>query len=78
MGGHDVRFHRSGTKVLHHPLVGDLTLSYEVLELSADAGLELSNDSAAPGSETERALAELAGWSSAREEFASVEVLEER
>ncbi len=26
---HDVRFHRSGTKRFHHPLVGDLTLSYE-------------------------------------------------
>jgi PAS domain-containing protein len=29
---HDVRFHRSGTKRMHHPLVGDLTLAYERLE----------------------------------------------
>jgi transcriptional regulator with XRE-family HTH domain len=76
--GHDVRFHRSGVKTLHHPLVGDLTLSYEVLELPADAGLELVTYSADPGSPTERALAELAGWNTARERYASVEVREDR
>ena len=26
---HDVRFHRSGTKRLRHPLVGELTLAFE-------------------------------------------------
>ena len=36
---HDVKVHRSGVKQLHHPLVGDLTLAYEVLELPADPGL---------------------------------------
>jgi transcriptional regulator with XRE-family HTH domain len=75
--GHDVRFHRSGTKVLHHPLAGDLTLSYEVLELPADAGLELVTYSAGPGSQTERALAELAGWASARDR-ASMEAVKDR
>jgi hypothetical protein len=34
---HNVRFHRTGTKRLHHPLVGDLDLSYETMELTADA-----------------------------------------
>jgi MmyB-like transcription regulator ligand binding domain len=38
---HDVRFHRTGVKRFHHPLVGDLTLSYEVLELPADSGLTI-------------------------------------
>jgi hypothetical protein len=33
---HNVRFHRSGVKRFHHPLVGDLTLTYERLELPAD------------------------------------------
>ncbi|MGH2379886.1 MAG: hypothetical protein ACRDG7_01545 [Candidatus Limnocylindria bacterium] len=28
---HDVRFHRSGTKRFHHPLVGDLTLAYQLM-----------------------------------------------
>ena len=31
---HNVRFHQTGTKRLHHPIVGDLELSYETMELS--------------------------------------------
>ena len=38
---HDVRFHRSGSKRMHHPLVGGLTLAHERLELPADPGLAL-------------------------------------
>jgi hypothetical protein len=41
-------------------------------------GLELVTYSADPGSPTERALAELAGWNTARERYASVEVREDR
>ena len=33
---HNVRFHRTGTKQIHHPVVGDLDLVYESMELSAD------------------------------------------
>ena len=33
------RLHRTGVKHLHHPVVGDLTLAYESLELAADPGL---------------------------------------
>lgn len=36
---HDVRFHRTGSKRLHHPEVGDLEFDYEALELPADPGL---------------------------------------
>jgi len=64
---HDVRFHRSGTKRIRHPLVGDLTLSYERLELPADPGLVIVTYSAEPGSRSEAALAELARWASTRE-----------
>jgi hypothetical protein len=32
------RFHRSGVKRFHHPFVGDLTLTYERLQLPADPG----------------------------------------
>jgi transcriptional regulator with XRE-family HTH domain len=63
---HDVRFHRSGTKRMHHPLVGDITLSYERLELPADPGLAIVTYSAEPGSSSESALKELARWSAAR------------
>ena len=33
---HDVKYHRTGRKRLHHPIVGDLDLSFEALELPAD------------------------------------------
>jgi transcriptional regulator with XRE-family HTH domain len=63
---HDVRLHRSGIKRLHHPLVGDLTLSYEGLELLGDDGLTIVTYSAEPGSPSETALQELAAWSATR------------
>ena len=37
---HNVRFHQTGDKRLRHPVVGELELSYEVMELSADAGTD--------------------------------------
>ena len=70
---HDVRFHRSGTKRFHHPLVGDLTLAYESLELPADASLTLVTYSAEPGSPSEAALLELARWSATRAKLSAVE-----
>ena len=69
---HDVRFHRSGTKRLHHPLVGDLTLGYELMELPADPGLTLVTYSADPGSPSEAGLRELAGWSATRDKLNAV------
>ena len=59
---HNVRYHQTGTKRLHHPIVGDLELSYEVMELSADTGLTISVYSAEPGSATQQALDLLASW----------------
>jgi len=64
--GHDVRYHRSGIKRFHHPLVGDLTLAYESLQLPADPGLTMVTYSAEPGSPTESALRELANWAGTR------------
>ena len=37
-----MRFHRTGVKRFHHPVVGDLTLAYEALDLAADEGLRIS------------------------------------
>jgi transcriptional regulator with XRE-family HTH domain len=59
---HNVRFHRTGTKHLHHPVVGDLTLAYEALDLAADSGLRISAYSAEPGSPSSDALTLLASW----------------
>ena len=38
---HNVRLHQTGRKRLHHPIVVDLELTYEVLGLPADPGLSL-------------------------------------
>jgi transcriptional regulator with XRE-family HTH domain len=69
---HDVRFHRSGRKRLHHPLVGEMTLTFESLELPADPSLTLVTYSAEPGSQSEGALRELARWSRTRAELSAV------
>jgi PAS domain-containing protein len=70
---HDVRFHLTGTKRFHHPLVGDLTLAYETLPLPADPGLTLVTYSAEPGSSSEAALEELGRWSATRTRLTAVE-----
>jgi transcriptional regulator with XRE-family HTH domain len=59
---HNVRFHRTGTKHIHHPLVGDLDLSYETMELSADDGLSVAIFTAEPSSASQQALDLLASW----------------
>ena len=59
---HDVRLHRTGSKRLHHPVVGDLELTYEAMELPADQGLALHVYTAEPGSPSADALTVLASW----------------
>ncbi len=59
---HNVRFHRTGTKDIHHPVVGELELSYETLELSADEGLSMAVFTAEPGSASQQALDLLSSW----------------
>jgi transcriptional regulator with XRE-family HTH domain len=59
---HNVRFHRSGAKHLDHPIVGELDLTFEALELPADAGLTIVTYSAEPGSRSEQSLKLLASW----------------
>ena len=60
---HNVRIHRTGTKSFHHPDVGELSLTFEMLDLVADAGLRILTYSAEPGSRTEESLSLLASWS---------------
>jgi transcriptional regulator with XRE-family HTH domain len=59
---HDVRYHRTGAKRLHHPLVGDLTLDFEALDLPGDTGQRLNVYTAAPDTPTAEALTLLASW----------------
>ncbi|GAA3521480.1 helix-turn-helix transcriptional regulator [Streptosporangium album] len=59
---HNVRQHRTGVKTLHHPVVGELTLDYDALELPADTGLTIMAYSAAPATPARDALNLLASW----------------
>ena len=59
---HDVREHRTGTKHVHHPVVGDLRLQYEGMELSSDRGLLFLAYTAEPGSRSHDGLQLLANW----------------
>jgi transcriptional regulator with XRE-family HTH domain len=61
---HDVRLHLTGRKWLRHPVVGDLDLRFETMELPADPGLALLLYTAEPDSETEQALTFLSSWAS--------------
>ncbi|MFB8181291.1 helix-turn-helix transcriptional regulator [Streptomyces sp. NPDC055966] len=59
---HEVRRHRAGAKRLNHPLVGQLTFTYETMELAADEGLYLIVCGVAPGSRDAETLDLLASW----------------
>ncbi len=64
---HNVVLHRAGAKQFHHPVVGDLNLAYEVMELSADAGLTLTAYSPEPDSTSADGLALLASWAATQD-----------
>ena len=59
---HNVRLHYTGLKHFHHPVVGELHLMFESMDLSADPGLSLLVYSAEPGSPSEDALRLLGSW----------------
>ena len=61
-GSHDVREHRTGVKSVHHPVVGDLDLTFQGLDLSNDRGLQMLVFSAEPGSASYDGLQLLAHW----------------
>ena len=65
---HNVRFHRTGIKRLHHPVVGDLELTYEAMEFPADPGLTMFVYTAEPGSASEDALKLLASWAATQDQ----------
>ncbi|MYS83888.1 helix-turn-helix transcriptional regulator [Embleya scabrispora] len=59
---HDVREQHHGTIRLHHPLVGDLSLSFESLRLPDDSEQSLTMYHAEPGSTTAENLRLPASW----------------
>jgi len=64
---HDVMFHRTGGKRLHHPVVGDLDLTYEAFDLPADPGLRMLVYTAEPATPTADALSMLASWAATQD-----------
>jgi hypothetical protein len=61
---HNVKLHRTGVKRFHHPVVGNLILDFETLDLPGDPGQKLLAYSAEPGSPSDHALQLLASWAS--------------
>lgn len=64
---HNVRLHAAGVKILHHPAVGELDLTYESFDLAADLGLNLTIYSAPAGSPTSDGLRLLSSWAATNE-----------
>ena len=63
-GAHEVRTHGTGTKRFHHPVVGEVSLAYEELAITADPGSVLMIYTAEPGSPSAERLRLLASWGS--------------
>lgn len=69
-GAHNVRTHGAGTKRFNHPVVGEMTLVYEELAITAEPGLVLLVYTAEPGSPTAERTRMLASWSATSPEAA--------
>ena len=63
---HNVRTHGTGTKRFVHPVVGELTLAYEELALTAEPGTVMLIYTAEPGSPSAERLRLLASWAATR------------
>ena len=64
---HDVRFHRVGFKKIHHPVVGDLELSFEAMEFPSDPGLTMLVYTAAAGTPSSDGLKLLSSWAATQD-----------
>jgi MmyB-like transcription regulator ligand binding domain len=64
---HNVRLHNKGEKHFNHPVVGELELSYNRIELPADPGLTIVAYTAEPGSRSAEAFSLLASWAATEE-----------
>jgi transcriptional regulator with XRE-family HTH domain len=74
----DVKYHRSGSKRIHHPVVGDLDLDFESMQLPSEPGLVLNVYTAPADSPTADGLKLLASWAATqREQFAARDTAEQ-
>ncbi len=74
---HNVRFHDTGFKRFHHPVVGDLSLTFETMALAADPGLMMFVYTAEVGSKSEEALNLLASWAATLDQAEPANLTEE-
>ena len=58
----NVKFHRSGRKRLRHPVVGELDLNFEAMELPSEPDLRLNIYTSEPNTPTADGLKLLASW----------------
>ena len=58
--------HQTGAKRFHHPVVGDLDLTFEMLELAADPGLRCSPSAPSPAPRPRRAQPCSGSWAATR------------
>ncbi|GLY33868.1 helix-turn-helix transcriptional regulator [Kineosporia sp. NBRC 101731] len=63
---HNVHLHQTGSKHFRHPVVGELHLVFDALELPAERGLAIDTFSAESGSPSEDALRLLEAWTATR------------
>src|SRR3989475_7152824 len=68
---HNVRQHFTGVKHFHHPVVGELHLLFESMQLSADPGLSLYVYSPEPGTPSVDAIRLLASWAAENTQLTS-------
>jgi hypothetical protein len=64
---HNVRFHWTGRKCIHHPVVGVLDLNFEAMEFPAHPGLTLLAYTAPADTPTADSLRMLASWAATAE-----------
>ncbi|MGW9136712.1 MmyB family transcriptional regulator [Streptomyces sp. NPDC055681] len=67
---HNVRQHRTGTKKLHHPVVGDLELNFEAMVLASDPDFTLVIYTATPDTPSADSLRLLATWAATQDQAA--------
>jgi transcriptional regulator with XRE-family HTH domain len=75
--GHNVRQHITGIKHFHHPVVGDLSLTYDRLDLVADPGLTIFTYTAEPGSRDEETLRLLGSWAATLDEHPAAQITDQ-
>lgn len=71
-GSHDVHAFADGIKRFHHPVVGEMELVHESLDLPGDEGLSITVHSADPGTPAADALQLLASWAAGQDRVSAV------